>query len=121
MHVDESAAENVEYGGSKEKFWFRHAELGRSLWKAARPNTGEDWSEKIAEQMARQLGLPCARYELAICDGKRGVITPTLVPEGASLVLGNELLVAQESNYPRPGTVSKFRTSYHTIDIRPIA
>lgn len=117
ISVEEGAADNVEYLGSKQKFWFNHSEFGRSLWKAARPNTGEDWSEKIAEQFALQLGLPCARYEFADCDGKKGVITPTIVPEEASLILGNELLVAQESNYPAPGTVSKFRTSQHTIEI----
>ena len=117
ISVDERAAENVEYLGSKEKFWFQDSALGRSLWKAARPNTGEDWSEKVAEQLAVQLGLPCASYELAVCDGKKGVVTPTLVPAEASLILGNELLVAQDSNYPPKGTVSNFRTSQHTIDI----
>jgi hypothetical protein len=74
-------------------------------------------SEKIAEQIALQLGLPCARYELAVCDGKKGTITPNFVPQGTSLILGNELLVAQVRNYPAPGAVSNFRTSQHTLDI----
>ena len=52
ISVEEGAAENVEYLGSKQKFWFKHSALGRSLWKAARIDTGEDWSEKIAEQLA---------------------------------------------------------------------
>ncbi|MEH2132796.1 MAG: hypothetical protein V7K86_19645 [Nostoc sp.] len=37
--------------GTKEKFWFRHQYLGRCLYKKARPNTGEDWAEKIAARV----------------------------------------------------------------------
>lgn len=115
--VDENAAENVENLGSKEKFWFRNSSHELSLFKAVRQDTGEDWAEKIAEQIAIRLGLPCANYELAVWKGKKGVITPSIVPEGASLVHGNELLVAQGSDYPRRGTANNFKNSQHTLDI----
>jgi hypothetical protein len=115
LHISAEAAEAAEYLGSKEKFWYTDPILGRSLFKVARPDTGEDWSEKVAEQLARCLDLPCAQYELAESDGRRGVVTPTIVPGDASLKLGNELLVASISNYPLPGDVSNFRTSQHTI------
>ncbi len=59
-------ASNSEPMGTKPKFWFFHDELGQCLFKEARPDTGEDWSEKIASELCAQLGLPHAHYELAI-------------------------------------------------------
>ena len=44
--------------GTKSKFWFKHPELGRCLYKQIRPNTGEDWAEKIASELSELLGLP---------------------------------------------------------------
>ncbi len=37
--------------GTKEKFWFKPPELGKCLFKLARLETGEDWSEKIAAEL----------------------------------------------------------------------
>ena len=45
-----SDAGQLEPMGSKPKFWFEHAEWGACLFKTARPGSGEDWSEKLAEQ-----------------------------------------------------------------------
>ena len=120
--VPENARESVEQMGSKEKFWFTESVLGWSLYKVARSETGEDWSEKIAEQFANLLGLPHARYELAVWhdpdDGldTRGVVTPTLVPKGGRLISGNELLVAQVKGYPMAGEVPSYRVRQHTLD-----
>lgn len=100
ISIAPDASTQIEQMGSKEKFWFEDSSLGRCLYKIARPNIGEDWSEKIAEQLAATLGLPHARYELAAWkdsrtgEDTRGVLSPTIVPEGGSLRLGNELLVA---------------------------
>ena len=52
FEIENSTASNMEYMGTKEKFWFDHPELGDCLFKFARPHTGEDWSEKAAEQLA---------------------------------------------------------------------
>ena len=41
--------------GTKSKFWFKHPELGRCLYKRIRPDTGEDWSEKVAEKLCELL------------------------------------------------------------------
>ncbi|WP_298914513.1 hypothetical protein [uncultured Nostoc sp.] len=51
IDVPLDALEADEDLGTKEKFWFRHQDLGRCLFKKARPNTGEDWADKIAAQL----------------------------------------------------------------------
>ena len=56
------APENREPLGSKKKLWFRDP-MGtepRVLFKYNRADTGEDWSEKVASELAQLLGLPHA-------------------------------------------------------------
>lgn len=83
---------DVEQLGSKPKFWFKlHGE--NWLFKEARENTGEDWAEKIASEIALLLGLPTHQSELAIWEGKRGCAVKSFLPSDQSiLVHGNELL-----------------------------
>lgn len=57
--------EREEQLGSKRKFWFRHTDGQRWLFKYARPRTGEHWAEKVAADVAEALQLPHARVELA--------------------------------------------------------
>jgi len=108
------APEADEDLGTKEKFWFRHQDLGRCLFKKARPNTGEDWAEKIAAQLSKLLGLPHADYELATFNGENGIVSPSFLPpqEGAILILGNEILARIVSDYPQDSK----DLSQHTID-----
>jgi hypothetical protein len=40
IEVPLEAPEVIEDLGTKEKFWFRYQNLGRYLYKKARPNTG---------------------------------------------------------------------------------
>ncbi|MGB7487778.1 MAG: HipA-like protein, partial [Phormidesmis sp.] len=74
FEVPSDAAEAIEVMGTKPKFWFDHSQFGKCLFKQARSNTGEDWSEKIAAELAQLLKLPCARKELAIYKGNPGTI-----------------------------------------------
>ncbi|TGP24895.1 MULTISPECIES: HipA domain-containing protein [unclassified Mesorhizobium] len=87
----EAEAEIPESLGTKEKFWVRHGEK-LSLVKFGRPDTGEDWAEKIVCELATLLGLSHAHYDLATFQGRRCVITPSLVEDGGRLILGNELI-----------------------------
>ncbi|WP_335233305.1 hypothetical protein [Nostoc sp.] len=100
IDVPLDAPEGNEDVGTKEKFWFRHQYLGSCLFKKARPNTGEDWAEKIAAELCELLGLPHADYELAIFNGENGIVSPSFLPpqEGAILILGNEILARIVSN-----------------------
>ena len=84
----------------------------------ARPETGEDWAEKIVVELCELLGLPHARYELATWRDTRGAMSPTFVPNGARLIHGNELLFYFVSDYPPPDTTDKqfYRISQHTIE-----
>ncbi|MCD8487991.1 MAG: HipA domain-containing protein [Desertifilum sp.] len=107
------AADAEEAMGTKFKFWFKHLEKGYYLFKQARPNTGEDWAEKLAAEFAELLGLPHAEYELAIWNGKPGVISPLMVPN-STLIHGNDILAGLNSDYPRD---QDYGVSQHTLEI----
>lgn len=100
--------------GTKPKFWFRHPELGKCLFKQARPNTGEDWSEKVAAELAHLLGLPHAQQELAVWNNRPGTISPLMMSEDAYLIHGNDILAGIVSNYPRD---KRYNVSEHTLNI----
>jgi hypothetical protein len=104
-----------EMMGSKYKFWFDHEELGLCLYKQVRQNTGEDWAEKVAAELCELLGLPHALYELAeTWEGNYGVVSPSFLPSGGTLVHGNEILTPLVPNYPTSGS---YKVSQYTIDV----
>ncbi|MCF6149447.1 MAG: hypothetical protein E3K37_12410 [Candidatus Kuenenia sp.] len=94
--------DQIEPLGTKEKFWFYdEKEKIKKLFKVGRIKTGENWSEKIACELAKRLDLPCANYDFAIWNNKEGVVTPNFVPKNGRLILGNEILAKIVDNYPR--------------------
>lgn len=109
-----AAREDAEPLGSKPKFWVSLGEQ-RWLFKEARPNTGEDWAEKVASEVAAVLGVPAAQVELARFGGMRGCVSKNFidVARGQSLVHGNEVLALQVTNYD---ITKVFRQSDHTLD-----
>ncbi len=119
IEVQSDAPESLEETGTKEKFWFTYAEEKRLyLYKKSRPNTGEDWAEKIASELCNLLALPHAKYELATFynsdSGERecGTISPSFLPDKGSLVLGNEILAPLVPDYPK---TKSFKVSEHTL------
>jgi len=107
-----TARDEMEQLGTKEKFWFYDKDENKKLFKIGRPETGEDWSEKIAYELTVLLGIPSAKYELAIWDNKKGTVSTSFVPNGARLVHGNELLVAfHNDEYPKS-------EKYHLTDYK---
>jgi len=105
----------TEAMGTKYKFWFEHPELGRCLYKQARLDLGEDWAEKVASELCELLGIPHANYELAATsEGNRGVVSSYFLPNGGTLVHGNELLTPIVPNDP---TFTTYNLSPHTIDL----
>lgn len=110
--VPDQAANLYEQLGTKPKFWFSNEESVDCLFKEVQGDTGEDWSEKIASELCELLKLPHAQYDLATWRDKRGVVSPTFVPSGGRLVLGNELLARVDSQYPARRF---FRVSQHTL------
>lgn len=115
--IPADAAEAPEQMGTKRKFWFRHPELGMCLFKLARPHTGEDWSEKVACEVAGLLGLPHARYEMAEWSGQPGSLSVSMLSETETLIHGNELIAQLTADYPTPEAASRFRNSGHTLSL----
>jgi hypothetical protein len=111
--VPDDAALLPEQLGSKPKFWFQNAASIDCLFKEAQLHTGEDWSEKIAGELCRLLGLPHVDYDLALWKDRKGVVCPTCVPIGGRLVHGNELLAQLVPGYPQQRF---FKVSQHTLE-----
>ena len=112
LQVDPNSLIGDEQLGSKSKFWFEH-EGDRWLFKFARDNTGEDWAEKVAAEVAKLVAVDAARVELADYLGKRGSASLSFITENESLVHGNEILAAQIFGYDRQ---KKLKQSDHTFD-----
>ncbi len=108
----------LEPVGTKTKFWYIDEKGKNILFKEGRPQTGENWAEKVCCELCRTLGLPHAEYDLAywhrVSGIKKGVITQSFVPDepGARLVLGNELLAKIVDNYEKN---KRYRAKQHTI------
>lgn len=128
IQVPDDAAELTEQLGTKYKFWYEDEQLGRSLFKEGRPNTGENWAERLAVELALVIGLPHAYYELAAFRTRNGVVSPSFVPEGGRLVHGNELIggVGTETDTDkkyyrdRSHTVSRVFSFFRAVhDVRP--
>lgn len=115
VSIPEDAREDTEQLGSKPKFWVT-LDGKRWLFKEARENTGEDWAEKVAAELAIVLRIPAAIVELAEYCGRRGCISRsfmTMDAGEAALVHGNEILAFHVTGYDRTKT---FNQSDHTVD-----
>ena len=114
VNIPLDAREDTEQLGSKPKFWVLLGEQ-RWLFKEARPDTGEDWAEKVAAELAVAIGVRAATVELAVYGGRRGCLSLNFVDVqgGQALVHGNEILALRVTGYDR-GKV--FRQSDHTLE-----
>ena len=107
------AREDTEQLGSKPKFWVL-LDGTRWLFKEARQNTGEDWAEKAAAEIARAIGISAANVELGSYEGRRGSLSQNFVNvnAGQALVHGNEILALRIAGYDK---TKAFRQSDHTL------
>jgi len=112
IELAEDAPTQLEQLGTKTKFWYRDQNGRSMLFKEGRPGTGENWAEKICCELCRLLSIPHANYDLAIWKGRKGVVTPSFVPKGARLVLGNELLARIIDDYEEG---KRFQARQHTV------
>ena len=115
--VDRRRAQQVEPLGSKRKFWYRDDER-RLLFKAEDRGTGEDWAEVVSCHLCRLLGLPHVEYELASeFDNdtlvRPGVICANMALPPDTLVLGNQLLLSLDWDYP---STQRFKVKQHTVE-----
>ena len=104
-----------EQMGTKPKFWCLDPQGEESLFKESRSHSGEHWSEKLAAEIAEELGLPHARIELAVSQGKNGTVSRNFLENSgsSSLVHGNQLLCMHDRNYPKDGP--NFGAAAHTL------
>lgn len=109
VNIDEDP-DFPEQLGSKEKAWLDNK---RYLFKQGRHGTGEDWAEVVASAICDLLGIPHAKYCLAVDkDGNPGVLTKSIVPDGGRLVHGNELLKKYNVDYD---DTRRFKLKEHTL------
>lgn len=113
VDIPQDAREDVEQLGSKPKFWVSRDD-GRWLFKEARPNTGEDWAEKVAAGFAKLLGVDAAQVELATYVGRRGCISKNFIARerGEALIHGNEILAVHVAHYDKTKIAKQ---SDHTV------
>lgn len=86
--------------GSKDKYWVRLPNDDRRwLVKLARTDerdgtvSGEDWAEWLVQYFATMLGLPTASVRPAIFDGRRAIVSRSMLRDSSdSLAHGNEIL-----------------------------
>ena len=62
------------------------------------------------------MGLPHAAYELGSHEGQRCVVSPMFLPDGCSLIHGNELLGETDPSYGTGARISRYRQSAHTLE-----
>lgn len=104
MELHSDSPEVIEQLGSKPKFWFRlDGDDQPWLFKYTREHTGEDWSEKIASEIASLLRIPAAHVELATFMGSRGCASRSFVEtkKGYELIHGSEILAGRIWNYKK--------------------
>lgn len=101
--------------GAKEKFWFEHTDGNKWLFKFNRKAHENDWSERIACEIARLLGLPHGHVELATFENRSGVMCRDFTGRGKMpLEHGNELLVALvDPAYPKK---QNYKVTGHTVE-----
>jgi hypothetical protein len=114
--IDDWPNEKMEYLGTKAKARFANPldSTRLYLFKEARAKTGEDWSEKIACELAGLMGLPHGHYELASYLKRRGVISPNFLPPSAGLILANEFLKTLIASY---GESTRYERKEHTLKV----
>lgn len=84
--------------GRKPKAWIL-LEDGRIMFKETYALSYEDLSQLFFAEFLEQCGLEHANYDLAIMNGKKGIITPDFTKEGELLLSGETLLNLLKTTY----------------------
>lgn len=97
------------HGARKNKFWFNDYEW---MYKEVDNDysTYEEYAELICYEIAKLLQINNAEYDLATYQGKKGVITRSVVNKNEKIVSGTELLTQVYENYfvPKMHLYEKF-------------
>lgn len=112
IEIPGDVSSQLEQLGTKAKVWYFSENDRKMLFKEGRPGTGENWAEKVCCEICRLLQIPHAEYDLANWNGRKGVISPSFVPEDGRLILGNELLAKIHTDYEER---RRFQARQHTL------
>jgi hypothetical protein len=106
---NESEPDNID--GVTKKDWVNIESLGRCLLKLGDNVFNEVWKEKVASEIARQIGIPTASYEFAeLPDGRKAILSPNFIKPNWVEKVGKECL--QENNK----TLYTLENTIETID-----
>lgn len=85
----------TELAGRSNKFWILSKDNNEkiALFKEQQFGTDEGYAELFAEEIAKILKMPSAHYDLAIFDGKKGVISYNFIKEYDSLYSGTDIIL----------------------------
>ncbi|ELI1812952.1 hypothetical protein KW463_16895 [Vibrio fluvialis] len=102
IDISKQDIDNYEQMGTKSKFWYTDNASGKEyLFKSIHTEDkhqnpivrhGEDWSEKVACELAELLGIPHANYDLAINGNERGIRSENFIADGDAMIFGNQLI-----------------------------
>lgn len=89
--------------GTKSKFWVNAPDGTEFLFKYAREHqghtAGEDWAEWVVHRLAGLLAIPTAVAIPARHEGRRGILSRSVLSSGEQLIHGNELLALIDPDY----------------------
>jgi hypothetical protein len=102
--VSKATTERPEALGTKEKFWLLPEQNSAlpylpHLFKIGRPQTGENWAEKVCAEILAHVNIPCAKYDFAIYKGTAGVVSRRFMPNVGSFWPANTLLAQSVAEY----------------------
>ncbi len=107
--------------GSKRKLWLVDPDKGRWLFKFRRTQpcgvpAGEDWAEKLAAQIARLMGIPCADVEMGRYNGELGSLGRDFIKDRRTfgLIHGNEI-IRDLIDPAYPADAKTMRIQEHTV------
>ena len=102
IDISKQDVDIYEQMGTKSKFWFTDKKNNKEyLFKSTHTQdkhgkvivrSGENWSEKVACEIAKLLGIPHANYNLATYNGESGTVSENFTQLGDDLVFGNHLI-----------------------------
>ena len=91
-----------EQAGTREKFWTVRPDGELWLYKKPRPtNLGEVWSEKVASEIARLIGVSCAEVQLTRHGDEIATLSRSFNPQEWLSYHGNSVLANVISGYDR--------------------
>lgn len=99
-YIPASVETRDEFNGNREKFWYKFDDIDVLFKKSNLDiDTYEDYAELLAEELAKQIGLPTAHYDMAIINDEPGVLSYDFRKGGAftsgSLILKHYINIAR--------------------------